>query len=43
MMGHKKRFYGEILLIIPILSLLPVLTWREHCYLKLMLNADPVK
>ena len=28
MMGHKKCFYGEIWLIIPILSLLPLLTWK---------------
>ena len=29
MMGHKVCFYGEILLIIPKLSLLPLLIWSN--------------
>ena len=32
MMGHKIRFYEEIWLIIPKLSLLPLLIWSTDVY-----------
>ena len=37
MMGHKECFYAEILLIIPKLSLLPLLIWST-----VDSNQDPV-
>ena len=36
MMGHKICFDGKILIIIPVLSLLPLLTWSTD-YLQVML------
>ena len=34
MMGHKICFYGEIALLIPKLSLLPLLIWSTDLFMK---------